>query len=301
MNKLYFLIFLCAISLNGYSQIVDIPDANFKDALVNTFCVDTDGDGIGDIDADTNNDGEIQVSEAESVFGLNLSYSTNNIISLDGIESFINLELLACWSNELTSLNVTQNTNLEVLICWGNQLSNLDVTQNTNLILLSCGVNQLTSLDVTQNTNLEELYCFDNQLSSLNIENGNNDNMPVMFAYQNPNLTCIQVDDETAIYPVCDGGLGWCKDSAATYSEECILRVVDFENTEISLYPNPVQNSLSIKSDVLFDTVQIYSFGGQLIKSVQGSEIDVSNLSSRMYFAVLSRDGQSLTKKFVKL
>jgi len=36
------------------AQPVNIPDANFKDALVNTPCVDFDGDGAPDGDADTN-------------------------------------------------------------------------------------------------------------------------------------------------------------------------------------------------------------------------------------------------------
>ncbi len=55
---------LLFFTVSSHAQIVNIPDANFKNALVNTNCVDIDGDGIGDIDADTNNDGEIQVSEA---------------------------------------------------------------------------------------------------------------------------------------------------------------------------------------------------------------------------------------------
>ncbi|MBL4663751.1 MAG: hypothetical protein JKY22_09420 [Flavobacteriaceae bacterium] len=37
--------------------------------MVNTPCVDTNFDQITEFDVDTNNDGEIQVSEAESVVG----------------------------------------------------------------------------------------------------------------------------------------------------------------------------------------------------------------------------------------
>ena len=33
-------------------QIVNIPDANFKNVLVNTNCVDIDADFVGDVDAD---------------------------------------------------------------------------------------------------------------------------------------------------------------------------------------------------------------------------------------------------------
>ncbi|CAG0898805.1 unnamed protein product [Darwinula stevensoni] len=44
--------------------IIDFPDANFKNALVNSKCADTDGDNIFDADVDFNADGEIDVDEA---------------------------------------------------------------------------------------------------------------------------------------------------------------------------------------------------------------------------------------------
>jgi hypothetical protein len=62
-----------AICFTGYDQIINFPDANFKNALVNTKCVDLDKDGEGDADADLNNDGEIDVSEALKVNSLRIS------------------------------------------------------------------------------------------------------------------------------------------------------------------------------------------------------------------------------------
>ncbi|MEY3242008.1 MAG: hypothetical protein RIR11_3447, partial [Bacteroidota bacterium] len=61
MNKKSFftILILLVAQFCLYAQIVNIPDANFKNALVNTNCVDTDGDGFGDTDADINDDGEI--------------------------------------------------------------------------------------------------------------------------------------------------------------------------------------------------------------------------------------------------
>ena len=46
----------------AYSQIVNIPDATFKNALVNTLCVTSGYQESPEWDADVNNDGEIQVS-----------------------------------------------------------------------------------------------------------------------------------------------------------------------------------------------------------------------------------------------
>ena len=47
MKNILILLFL-AFCFVGYGQIIDFPDANFKNALVNTKCVDTDGDGMPD-------------------------------------------------------------------------------------------------------------------------------------------------------------------------------------------------------------------------------------------------------------
>ncbi len=383
MKNLYLitLLFLTTIS---QAQIVTIPDVNFKNALVNTPCVDTTGDGEGDADADTNDDGEIQVSEAESV--LFLSLIDQSISSLEGIKSFTNIEYLNVWFNQLSSLDVTKNTmlkdlncvwnsisdldvtqnpmleelrsavtqisnidlsqnpnlrildlsfcplqgldvtqnpNLELLGVFGSQLTSLDVTQNPNLQFLSAPINQLTSLDVTQNpnlvtlfcydnqltsldlsqnTNLERLICYNNQLSSLDIKNGNNHNMMRMWAYDNPNLECIQVDDETATYPVCDeiNYLGWCKDDWTSYSEDCSLATQDFNQISFTLYPNPTQDILNIDSQEPIDSVQIYSINGSFIKETSSTSIGISELPAGLYFAQINIGGNSLTKKFVK-
>ena len=102
--KKYTLLFLL-FSLASYSQIISFPDANFKNALVNTNCIDTNNNGIGDIDADANNDGEIEVSEAVTVNSLIVEQQS--ITNLSGIEQFINLHTLNCSYNPLITLDLT--------------------------------------------------------------------------------------------------------------------------------------------------------------------------------------------------
>lgn len=404
MKNFYLIAILFATALT-HAQIVTIPDANFKNALVNTPCIDTNGDGIGDSDADLNNDGEIQVSEAEAVLWLG-GINNNIIASLEGIQSFTNLEYLACGSNPLTSLDVTQNLslkyldcnsnsltsldvsqniNLEYLDCGNNLLTSLDVSQNSNLIHLKCYMNLLTSLDVTQNLNittlwcgvnsisdldvtqnsdlvilyceanlltnldvtqnpslkeitcfyssissldvsqnpnLEGLWCFGTsitsldvsqnpnlellwcnenpQLTSLNVKNGNNVNMTLMFAQSNPNLNCIQVDDENAIYPGCEIDSGWCKDSTTIYNENCSLALEENIALTFTMFPNPAQNVLNILSNEIVESIKIYSIEGQLIKEVSSFLVDVSSLAKGLYFAQVSIEGKTLTKKFIK-
>ncbi|WP_445456522.1 hypothetical protein [Flavobacterium sp. HNIBRBA15423] len=145
--------------------IVTIPDANFKASLL-AHGNSITGNGISKID--TNDDGEIQISEAQ-VYAGTINCFDKNISDLTGIEAFINITGLGVVNNQLASLNISQNTALEVFNCGGNQLTSLDVSQNTVLKFLYCYENQLTSLDVSQNIALTQLNCQSNQLTNLDV------------------------------------------------------------------------------------------------------------------------------------
>ncbi|WP_143744062.1 leucine-rich repeat domain-containing protein [Maribacter ulvicola] len=216
------IIFLMMCSCSN--EQVDIPDINFKNALLYSNCIDTNGDGKGDSDADTNNDNQIQLSEIKNLEFLDVS--SKNIISLQGIDNFTKLKYLDCYKNELVHLDVTKNTNLEVLFCFDNKLIQLDVSKNTNLIELGCRGNKLTSLDLSQNKKLRIVYCYKNNLTTLNVKNGNNANMSTMWAFDNPHLFSIAVNDKNTDFPLCDREdySGWCKDVIASYSTETSLR-----------------------------------------------------------------------------
>ncbi|SFN95078.1 conserved repeat domain-containing protein/Por secretion system C-terminal sorting domain-containing protein [Bizionia echini] len=150
------------------AQIVNIPNSSFKYNLVNLNCVDVDNDGVADFDADTNNDGEIQVSEAEAVVHLRLT--SGNITSLIGIDAFSNLETLYIRSNtNLTSLDVTTLSNLTSLTSFQNGLTSINVNGLTNLTYLQVGFSQLTAIDLGGLTNLNELILNNNLLTTLDI------------------------------------------------------------------------------------------------------------------------------------
>jgi len=211
LDLTFFLLFVGSIS---YGQIVTIPDANFKNALVNEFTIDFDGDGAADGDADTNNDGEIQQSEAEAALGLivigrfvdsfvgiesfvnlvSVNINNNNATELD-LSSNINLtsirsinndlvslilpnsstlESLECAVNELVTIDFSQSINLNFIDIDGNNLTELDVTNNTDLIYLDCDFNEISELDVSQNIILEILDVEANNLSFLDVSNNPN-------------------------------------------------------------------------------------------------------------------------------
>ncbi len=321
MKKNYIIIPLLILSQVIQSQTIDIPDLNFKNALLYTLSVDTTGDGVFNSTIDTNNDSKIQVSEAEAALGLDVGVF--NISSLEGIASFKNIEILycdynnltsidisqntklkffECTVNQLTSLDISKNTNLEELYCNSISLTSLDVSQNPNLKVLECAHNQLTTLDVSNNPNLTSVRCFNNKLTNLNLKNGNNTILVKIDAKNNSDLTCVKVDDVDASSIKSD----WIKDSTASYSESCgVLGNDDFENDiQIICYPNPVKDFLHIKTTNAVDikTIKIYDTVGNLVMESKSNfkQLDLSNLSQGVFFVIIETANSSFTKKIVK-
>jgi len=177
-----FLGLACFITTQG--QNVNIPDLNFKSALLNHFPK-----------IDTNNDGQISVAEAQAFTGT-IQCNNKNISDLTGIEAFVNTTYLNCSTNQLSSLDLSNNTALTLLDCRFNQLTSLDINNNTALEGLFCAFNQLSSLDVSNNTALTLLNCSDNQLSSLDVSN--NTALTLLYCSNNQ-LSSLDVSNNTAL------------------------------------------------------------------------------------------------------
>lgn len=165
--NLRILLYFFLMSIAASAQIINIPDANFKDALVNSICADLDANGSLDGDADTNNDGEIDVNEAQNVF--RLVVDDKNIASMEGLQYFIHLFRLSCNNNEITNLDVSALQYLESLGCGNNQLTTLSLTENWRLESLYCSYNELTHIDVSQCINLTRLYAYQNNLTQVDV------------------------------------------------------------------------------------------------------------------------------------
>jgi len=352
----------------GYAQIIDIPDPNFKDALVNQAVVDTDGDGIFDADADTNEDGEIDIQEALAVEVLGLV--GKQISSLEGLQEFVNLVEIYVGYNSLQQIEVSTLTQLEVLVCSFNQIKQLDVTANPDLIRLELDFNQISDLDLSQNIQLERLWftfndisnidlsaqssllnlnadsneiqeidlsnnpllvslaidnnllsaidlsgnpalefvdvygnqltaldlsnqsnltlltCLNNDLSQLNIQNGNNEQMTFFNTTNNPNLLCIQVDDQAYAEAQSD----WLVDSGVAFSEDCGF--LGLENSAFSnwnIVPNPSDGLVQVQYGFEHSEPlrwQLFDASGRIVQQFEGlpTQIDLSSYQAGIYF-----------------
>ena len=165
--------------------------------------------------------------------------ASNNSLTILDVSNNINLGSLTVSNNSITSLDLTNSPDLETLRCTSNQLLELDVTQNTLLTELNANSNSLVNLNLFSNINLEELYvesnsleyldlsqngslttftCILNSLIGLNLKNGGNTLLTNsnFAAFDNPSLTCIQVDD------VNYSNSNWGQiDMASSFSENC--------------------------------------------------------------------------------
>ena len=148
MRKITFflgiILFFPFYSISQSESIIDIPDPNFKAALLAIPTINTNGDD------------EIQLSEASNFSGT-LNVQNKNISDLTGIQAFTNITELICKGNNLTSIDLSGNVGLNILQCNTNHLNSLDLTANTALSMLFCGNNNLSSLDLSSNLNLS--YC----------------------------------------------------------------------------------------------------------------------------------------------
>ncbi len=245
-----------------------------------------------------------QLTNLDVATGTALTYLdcySNQLTNLD-VATNTALTHLKCYYNQLTNLDVATNTALTYLDCTENPLTNLDVATNTALTYLSCSKNQLTNLDVATNTALVRLYCSKNQLTNLNVANGNNSSFTQFDATDNPNLSCIQVDD------VAYSTTNWISIAAtASFSTFCppvsINKLEDNKLTNVQVYPNPTSKNVSIDLNKNYKeiTILITNTIGQVVLSKQYTAQQFINLdlegNSGVYFVtILTEEGTSKTK-----
>jgi Secretion system C-terminal sorting domain len=195
------LIFFFAIATCGSAraQIVNIPDIYFKYALLYSNCTRYPNGGVGD--ADTNDNGEIEVSEAQAIDLLGVSNS--NISDLTGVQYFTNLKYLYCANNLLTTLNVQGINNLQLLECQNNQLTSLNVQGLASLETLWCDHNNLTNINLHNLPGLANLQCYNNLLTSLDLQNPTN--LRTLYAWNNQ-FTTLDLQSQTNMYHLRCGG-----------------------------------------------------------------------------------------------
>jgi len=251
----------------------------------------------------------VDVSQNTLLEELTVSTQTGTLGSID-VSQNTSLRILELGANNLSSLNVLNNTQLTYLNIGLNPITSIDLSSNLLLENIGAYSTSITNLDLSNNPNLEFVTCNNAQLTNLNIKNGNNRNqqdelnLNYLDATGNPNLLCIQVDDEVAAL----NNPNWFKDFTTSYSQNCSTLSIDDSTIKdlISVYPNPSKDLLNIEFFRSFIDAKATIFDTQgkhlISKNLDSNNgfIDVSKLESGIYLLTIENESISTTKRFIK-
>ncbi len=218
-----------------------------------------------------------------------LKYLEINNLQISNIDLHNNtlLEKFHCNDTPITNIDLSNNISLQHLVCTNTNITSLDLTHNSTLQVLICNHNKITSLDVSANSSLSYLDCSSNQLNRLNVANGNNINFiywdpwyidPAFLAQNNPNLTCIQVDNGFNPDAQTGNGTEWVKDETAVWNNNSANPCVPVTGVTLNL------------SSVIMQTGETQ----QLIATVQPSDATFQNViwsSSNNNVATVNTNG----------
>lgn len=171
MKKLFAQLLFLSFVINSSAQVINFPDANFKAKLLqaNSNVYIAHGSDGTFRKIDTNNNNEIEVSEAQTITYLAIDGA--NISNVTGLAFFSNLHYFNCSDNNLTTLDVSALYNLIEFNCSYNLLTDIIFSTNSIIETFNCSHNNLTQLDLNLLPNLLDLRCYSNQLQSLSFIN----------------------------------------------------------------------------------------------------------------------------------
>jgi len=248
--------------------------------------------------------------------------ASNNLSTID-ISNLTSLIDFGLWDNNLTSLDLSNNASLEYvepgsntnlsnltlpnnkttltqLWAYDMNLSSLNYAEYTQLQYLDIGINNFTSADISMLPNLIEFYCNQNLLTSLNIANGNIDGLSWMWCHDNPGGLCIQVDDLAKA--TAKSSPNWQRDIGSTFSLNCGLGLEEFNNRNVSIYPNPAKDKFYIDLQLKANYTLNNMFGQELKKGflVSGTnELETKTLSTGLYLLKIESSEGNVTKKLI--
>ncbi len=102
--------------------------------------------------------------------------------------------------------------------------------------------------------------------------------------------------------PLNDGN-GEDSGHARVYDLSALLSTDEFEVSQFKLYPNPAKGyfTIELNNSLELQKVNVYSNRGQFIQSFQGQIIEVSNLTSGLYYVeIITNEGKATKKLIIK-
>lgn len=289
---------------------------------------------LGDvIEIDLTNNIDLEFLSIDDLSGIDLDLTKNIVLkdlrigtgtltSLDLTKNTV-LQNILIMSFRITSLDLTNNVDL-LKLAINSPLTSLDLSQLSNLNWLSIGFSYLTDIDLSNNSSLGFVDIISNEtLTNLNVSNNkllehlhcaNNDNLSKLYLGNNiysslnhfnvkgnPKLLCIQVSDVDWWTSNWKNSI----DSFASFSQDCGYTLSiddDFLSQNLTIYPNPFSNIISINSEVQLTKVEFYSILGRKVKEIDSNFnfISTTNLFNGLYLVRIHSENGLATKKLIK-
>ncbi|MGC4040542.1 MAG: T9SS type A sorting domain-containing protein [Flavobacterium sp.] len=271
MKQFYFSFFL-VFAFCANAQVINFPDANFKAKLLQPNVAFDENENP--LVIDVNNNGEIEVSEVQDIFYLNVSNA--NIADLTGISNFTGMMHLQCNNNLLTTLAIDHSINIMAINASHNALTSVDVNYYVDVELVDYSYNNLTSLSLGNAWFPETVNLSHNQLSSLTLSNANF----VYFNVDYNNLTSIEFVGNVSFV---GGGYGsfthnqfTLLDISGAYFDNSFTLALGYNPSDTVVFSDGSQPNIAYSSNNAVFDLNNYYMGRSCDPESQG-EIRIAN------------------------
>lgn len=262
-----------------FCQNVIFTNQNLKTYLLTENTVDSDGDEFADSPLNLNNDGEIQLSEALSVQNLVIAQNDLQITSIYDLHQFTNLERLGVYGE-----------------CGLIDISNLGLLNLVHIRISDH--NSIRTIDLSDLPNLNSIFIEGlNGLESLNIQNGSlaTENFSLFYTYFNS--AC--VDDIQAEYDLV--ALNMLNDNLPQVN--CALGIEENLNHSTAIFPNPVMDVFTIKTQRDITGVKVFNLVGKVVfkSELSHKSFNIEYLEPGLYIlAFETSNGLKFQHKLIK-
>ncbi|MBN1950421.1 MAG: T9SS type A sorting domain-containing protein [Bacteroidales bacterium] len=109
------------------------------------------------------------------------------------------------------------------------------------------------------------------------------------------------------IIPEADGPIRCYHDNETNInftSKDCEYRIVNsLDNSQaerFEMFPNPSSNTIHIKSDLRIDTIEVIDYSGHIILHTKETDLNISSLTSGVYFVKIISNNTLIMKMLIK-
>ncbi|HQJ91111.1 MAG TPA: T9SS type A sorting domain-containing protein, partial [Paludibacteraceae bacterium] len=109
-------------------------------------------------------------------------------------------------------------------------------------------------------------------------------------------LPGIPTEGSSSLFSYTEGNVTYDKDG-----KPLTAHVEEAKNNFVSIYPNPIVNTLNISTDKKIEKAEVFNGNGDLLLTTHQKEIDFSSFSNGIYFVnILFDDNSKVVQKVIK-